>query len=292
MTARANIAALWVALLGAACGSAGTVPPGDLTPLPTGSDPLPSRCVATAARVDCTKQTLVLDVAGSKREVHWQVPQGAAPAGGWPAVLMFQGSLYSAEKTWAAQTTDPYGALHQTLTVKRLLDSGFAVVTPETANDGNLYWDTNQLAWASNWEAAPDAKLMTAIFDRIAQGELGGLDASRLYASGISSGGYMTSRMALSYPGRFRALAIVAASWATCGGSWCAMPPSMPADHPPTLFTHGKKDSIVPYSTMTDYEAQLRREGHETKVVSSETAGHEWLPQGPDEITAWFSTHP
>ena len=39
---------------------------------------------------------------------------------------------------------------------------------------------------------------------------VGPLDPSRLLAIGVSSGGYMTSRMAVSYPGKFRALAIAA----------------------------------------------------------------------------------
>ena len=40
---------------------------------------------------------------------------------------------------------------------------------------------------------------------------------------------------------------------------------------------------------MTDYERQLRRDGYETSIVSSETAGHEWLPAAPEAVTLWFS---
>lgn len=279
-----------------ACGSPGVVPGDELTALPTteaeAAAPLPSRCVVTAARADCAHQTLTLTPEDEAREVHWQVPLGDPPSSGWPAVLMFQGSLFSAQRTWGAEKDDAFGALYQTLTVKRLLDQGYAVVTPEAQGDGGTWWDTNQVAWAGNWEPSPDAKLMTAIFEALERGDFGPVDSARLYATGISSGGYMTSRMALSYPGRFRALAIVAASWATCAGLWCAMPERMPDQHPPTLFLHGKADWIVSYSTMVDYEAQLLREGYQTSIVTSESAGHEWLPVAPSEILAWFNAHP
>jgi hypothetical protein len=62
--------------------------------------------------------------------VHWQVPLGDPPASGWPVVLMFQGSLFSAELTWIATDDLPFGAFHQTRVVKALLDHGFAVITP------------------------------------------------------------------------------------------------------------------------------------------------------------------
>jgi predicted esterase len=102
----------------------------------------------------------------------------------------------------------------------------------------------------------------------------------------------MTSRMALSYPGKFRALAIAAGSWATCGGSWCAMPAKLPVDHPPTLFIHGKEDALVPYKTVAEYEQKLRDEGFETSLILNETLGHEWLPEAPEAVATWFANHP
>jgi poly(3-hydroxyoctanoate) depolymerase len=283
-------------LLILACGAEGTVPDGEVTPLPTSEQEAaaapPSRCTVTTTLANCAHQSLVIMAGGADRETHWQVPSGDAPANGWPAVLMFQGSFFSAQRTWAAERSDPFGALYQTLTVKRLLDSGFAVITPETRENGSSYWDSNLIAWSSNWEASPDARLMTELFLAIERGDFGPVDPTRLYATGISSGGYMTSRMALSYQGKFRALAVVSASWATCGGAFCAMPSKLPDGHPPTLFLHGKDDAIVPYKTMTDYEAQLRAEGFETSIVTGERLGHEWLPDSPGAVTGWFVSHP
>ena len=101
----------------------------------------------------------------------------------------------------------------------------------------------------------------------------------------------MTSRMALSYGGKFRALAVVSASWATCGGSLCSIPSALPADHPPTLFLHGEKDDIVPVSTMRLYADALTAQSITNRVVTDADAGHAWLDVAPVEVLGWFATH-
>jgi poly(3-hydroxybutyrate) depolymerase len=113
----------------------------------------------------------------------------------------------------------------------------------------------------------------------------------RLYATGISSGGYMTSRMAVSYAGMFRALAIASASYATCLGAVCSVPSVLPGDHPPTLFLHGTIDTIVPIETMRPYHERLEAQGIATDVDEDPTAGHQWLDDSPERITAWFEAH-
>src|SRR5947208_14122972 len=99
----------------------------------------------------------------------------------------------------------------------------------------------------------------------------GPLDASRRYAMGISSGGCMTSRMAVSYDGAFRAFAIASASYATCGAT-CTVP-ALPPDHPPTLFLHGGMDNIVPVSAMTPYRDELRADGRVVDAIIDANAG-------------------
>src|SRR5262249_52034297 len=123
-------------------------------------------------------------------------------------------------------------------------------------------------------------------------GTFGPIDMSRLYATGISSGGYMTSRMAVSYAGMFKALAVQSGSYATCAGLLCAIPDRLPSDHPPTLFLHGRVDLIVPLLTMQMYADRLTAEGHPVKVVIDDSAGHRTLARAPNEILAWFEAHP
>lgn len=130
---------------------------------------------------------------------------------------------------------------------------------------------------------------MLEIFERIEDGDFGPLDSTSLFATGISSGGYMTSRMAVSYPGRFRALAIHSASYATCSGPLCSVPEDLPADHPPALFLHGELDPTVPVATMRAYADALSAQGTPVETVIDPAGGHEWIAEAPIEIPAWFA---
>lgn len=251
-----------------------------------------SRCTASAAEVSCSyEEATIPGQAGLPRNVVWQVPLGTPPAEGWPVVILFQGSFVGPLKMFGGQPADAFGRYWLALTVKGLLDAGYAVLAPAAHVDGATYWDTNIPPWSTSWTSAPDHALMLSLFDAIAAGQFGPLDSARMYATGISSGGYMTSRMAVSYPGRFKALAIHSASYATCSAI-CIVPETLPSDHPPTLFLHGEADLAVPISTMKAYDARLVAAGKETRVVVDPEAGHEWLAAGAPEVLAWFDAHP
>lgn len=248
-----------------------------------------SRCEETATTITCPKITV--ELGPWQRDVHYQVPLGQPPAGGWPVVLMFQGSFFSAEITWIATDDLPFGAYYQTHVVKRLLDHGYAVITPEAKLDGGTFWDTNIPPFSLNWESSEDHQLMLLIFAGIAEGAFGPLDAGRLFATGISSGGYMTSRMAVSYPGKFRALAIAAGSYATCSGPLCSVP-DLDDGHPPALFLHGEIDLTVPLSTAEEYYDELLASGVDARLVTEPGEGHAWIAASPEEVQAWFDGHP
>ena len=166
------------------------------------------------------------------------------------------------------------------------------MLTPEAHLQGATFWDTNIPPYNLLWTTSPDHAFMVSIFKAIDSGVFGQLDAQHLHALGISSGGYMTSRMALSYPGKFRSLAIHSASWATCSGPLCVLPATLPQAHPATLFLHGEADAVVPMSTMTPYRKALTAAGVPTALVTEAGAGHAWLPAGPAAVVAFFEKHP
>lgn len=256
------------------------------SPTPVGSS---SRCRTDALVLTCPHNSTTLSAAGENRVVHWQVPRGTPPASGWPVVIMFQGTLATAALTWTASPAEPFGAYYQTQVVQRLLDNGFAVLTPETHLAGLTFWDTNN-PLVPDYYQSNDHALMLTIFDRLADGTFGAVNPTRLFATGISSGGYMTSRMAVSYPGRFKALAIQSASYATCAGPLCSIGP-IPADHPPTLFLHGNLDPVVPVGTMWAYAGALNAAGRPNRVVVDPLSLHRWIPQAPGEVVNWFRTY-
>lgn len=250
-----------------------------------------TRCERAPARVRCDHVTVTIATGAfglSAREVHLMHPVGEPPATGWPTALLFQGSLHSAEGFFEGEADGDFGALNQASLVADLLDAGFAVIAPEARYDGATFWDTNVLPWAFAWETSEDHQLMVELFAAIDDGALGPLDPGRLYAAGISSGGYMTSRMAVSYPGRFRALAIESASYATCSGFVCDVP-DLPADHPPTLFLHGAEDAIVPLGTAEAYAEALAAQDTEARVLVDPSAGHAWIDAAPSATVAWFA---
>lgn len=266
----------FLGLLGVAC-----------SPAPV---PETSVCSTDAVTLTCPYRTTTLVAAGEARQVLWQVPTGTAPAGGWPTVIMFQGSFATPTLTWTASPVEPFGAYAQTQTVQQLLDNGFAVLTPATHLAGLTFWDTNN-PLVPNYLESNDHALMLAMFDALDAGAFGAASTNRMYATGISSGGYMTSRMAVSYPGRFKALAIASGSYATCIGPLCAVGP-IPADHPPTLFLHGGLDPVAPLFTMDLYRDGLTRAGIETRRVVDPLALHRWISASPGEVLNWFRTHP
>jgi len=251
-----------------------------------------SRCTATATQVSCTYQQETVQIPGGSRTVYWQVPLGKPSGAGWPAVLVYQGSFFEASTFFFGAVSDAFGQYYGALMVKNLLDAGFAVIAPDAAVNGSTYWETNIPPYATDWSTAPDNALIDALITQIESGALGKLDGARLYATGPSSGGYMTSRMAVSYQGKFRALAIESASYATCGGPACTIPTPLPSDHPPTLFLHGGMDPLVPVSTMEAYNSDLVAEGKQTKVVIDPNATHQWIAAAPTEVPAWFEAHP
>jgi predicted esterase len=244
-------------------------------------------CTVTAAAAQCNSLPVVtiMDSADT-RTVYWAMPAGNAPAGGWPAVVLYQGTGFGPSVTWNVSIgpSTPFGGYYQVALVAALLDAGFVVVQPPA---NGAYWDTN----VGPYDTSADAAFIPKLLSELAGGTFGSVDMQKLYATGISSGGYMTSRMAVSYGGKFRALAIESGSYATCGGPACTIPATLPADHPPTLFLHGGMDVIVPISTAEAYYQELKAQGFDTSFVEDPSAGHQWLSVAPQDVVQWFTTH-
>jgi poly(3-hydroxybutyrate) depolymerase len=250
-----------------------------------------SRCTVTSDTVKCDHEvTTIADLTGT-RQIAYATPLGAPPAAGWPVAFYFQGSFVPAHAAFAAARTDPFGVYELARTIAALLDRGYAVLAPDTVSGGTTFWQTNIPPYAQSWPGCTDDVFVKNLFAAIAQGAFGPLDPARLYAMGISSGGFMTSRMAVSYSGRFRALAVHSGSYATCSAT-CVVPTPLPQDHPPTLFVHGDTDDLVPMSSVQPYLDALKGEGHETNLVTEADAGHEWLAAAVAAVPAWFDAHP
>ncbi len=255
--------------------------------------PAPSRCNIVGDEMSCAYETITLlsGITGlAPRDVHFQTPLGEPPAAGWPVAIIFQGSIATASLNWVGVEDGPFGMWHQVDTTRALLDGGYAVLTPEAKLGGATFWDTNVPPFSVLWEQSSDHQLVLDLLAGIEEGTFGALDPTRLYAGGISSGGYMSSRFAITYP-NVRAIAVHSASYAACAGPVCVVP-ELPEEHPPTLFLHGGLDPVVPIWTMELYRDALVGQGTAVEVLLEPAAQHEWIPAAPGGIVGWFDDHP
>src|SRR5690606_20839240 len=147
--------------------------------------------------------------------------------------------------------------IHELLDDPYLTGKKYAVFVADPPASGGWVqaWHTNLVF---PYAASCDAQFFPDFFGEIKSGSYGAAsqyNMSKRYAYGASSGGFNSSRMAVTYNGgsgnanTWKALGIVAAGYATCSYA-CGSIPTLPANHPPTKFWHGQNDPLVPLTTM------------------------------------------
>ncbi|MES2127692.1 MAG: PHB depolymerase family esterase [Pseudomonadota bacterium] len=170
-----------------------------------------------------------IDVNGLKRSYVTYVPKGLAP--GAPLVLVMHGSGEDAQQI---RIDTGYG-------FERLADRhGFAIAYP---NSYTFDWnDCSRVGdFKANGREVDDVGFLTALTDKLA-GEMGS-DRARVFATGVSAGGFMSLRLALEAPARFRAVAAVSANVPAPDNFKC-----QPAGRDiPVMLMSGTKDPLVPF---------------------------------------------
>lgn len=234
------------------------------------------------------------------RPVRWQVPEGTPPSGGWPVAFYYAGTQATdTDNAFIHRMSQPFGQGNVPHIIRELLDapSGgrkYAVIVadPPASSGSYQYWHTNVI---NPYSASCDADFFPDFFGEIAGGSYGAASQYNLnkrYAFGLSSGGFNTSRMAVTYNGSnvWKALGIVSASYATCSYS-CSVP-TLPANHPPTKFWHGQNDTIVPLSSMIPYYNKLGTQGL-VRSKLEHPGGHAFTVDtlGGSGIKAWFDLY-
>lgn len=170
-----------------------------------------------------------LEVGGLKRTYLTYVPQGLAA--GAPLVLVMHGS---GEDGAQIRIETGYG-------FERLADEhGFAVVYPDAySSDWN---DCGRIGdYTANGLEVDDVGFLVALADKLIS-EVG-IDRSHVFATGVSAGGFMSLRLALEAPSRFRAVAAVAASVQTIDNFKCN--PVGPGTS--VMIMNGTRDPLVPF---------------------------------------------
>jgi polyhydroxybutyrate depolymerase len=171
----------------------------------------------------------VIEVDGLKRSYLSYVP--ARLAKGAPLVLVMHGSGESARQI---RSGTGYG-------FERLANEhGFAVVYPDSST-----FDWNDCIrvgdFSVNGRPVDDVGFLNALVDKLI-GQIG-VDSRRVFATGVSSGGFMSIRLALEAPTRFRAVAAVAANVPVKENFKCT-----PAGQGTSvMIMNGTRDTLVPF---------------------------------------------
>lgn len=164
----------------------------------------------------------VLAFGGLDRTYQLHVPAGV----GHPAGLVI--NLHGAGMTGASQAS----ATHYNAIADRY---GFAVVYPDGID---MSWADGRGASVPDRQGVDDVGFLVALVDRLTHDY--GIPPGRVFATGMSAGGFMATRLACD---RADVVAAIAPVSGTLGaGTRCT--PSRPVS---VLETHGTGDPVVPY---------------------------------------------
>lgn len=178
-----------------------------------------------------TKATM--DVGGLKRTYRTYIPKGLA--NGAPLLIVMHGSGEN-----GAQIRLETGYEYD-----RLADQyGFAVVYPSAAS-----FDWNDCSKVGDFSVdgreVDDVGFLNVLTDKLVADI--GVDPSRVFATGVSSGGFMSIRLAIEAPTRYRAVAAVSANVPVPGNFKC-QPAALANAGTSVMIMNGTKDPLVPFA--------------------------------------------
>lgn len=194
--------------------------------------------------------------------VHLPEDYDADSGRGWPLVLFLHGA---GERGSDLDSATVHG-------LPKLAEAGhefpFVIATPQCPE-------------SSQWVA--ELTTLAGLLDDVAADYR--IDPSRVYATGLSMGGFGTWSLAVRYPERFAAIAPV------CGGLW--LQDVAPIRHLPVWAFHGEEDNTVPIELTEEIVAGLEALGADVRFTRYEGVGHDsWTRtyDNPDLYT-WLLAH-
>lgn len=203
----------------AACGQSSTT-----TIAPDAPTTTAVRCTGKA--MPAHDSTWTLDYAGASRRVDVHLPAGYDPTVGAPLVLNFHG--YTSD---GAQE-----ALLSQMNAKADAE-GFVALYPY-GTGSPLSWNAGACCGQAVQNAVDDIGFVRAVVDHADDALC--IDDTRVFATGMSNGGFLSHRIGCELSDRFAAVAPVAG---VNGMSACS--PSRPM---PVMHFHGTSDMLVPYA--------------------------------------------
>lgn len=109
------------------------------------------------------------------------------------------------------------------------------------------------------------------------------VDPKRIYLTGLSRGGGAAWEMAVQYPDKFAAMAVVCGMTPVPYAAWID-------ENLPIWVFHGEEDRSIPISESEKMVDKLRQMGHEVKFTRYPGVGHDsWVKAyTTEELYEWF----
>ncbi len=126
-----------------------------------------------------------------------------------------------------------------------------------------------------------DTKALIQLLDTIVENNH--VDKNRIYLTGLSRGGGAAWEMAVQYPEKFAALAVVCGMTPVPYASW------LDKNMPIWVF-HGEEDKSIPISESETMVTKLKSMGYNVRFTRYPGVGHDsWIPAyNTEELYEWF----
>lgn len=193
--------------------------------------------------------TITID--GQERTYLLHVPTGPQGNRSMPLVLALHGRLGNGEGQARLSHFDAVSDRN-----------GFIVVYPDGLERS---WADGRGATPSDKKHVSDVKFISELIDELSREYR--IDNSRVYATGMSNGGFMSGRLACDLSSKIAAVAIVAASLSDKTATACR--PEKPVS---VLVIQGNADPLVPFAG-----GSLGKNGDRGTVLSHADAVKKWV---------------
>jgi polyhydroxybutyrate depolymerase len=171
-----------------------------------------------------------ITVDGMPRSFIVYIPKSYSTAGKAPVIFLFHGGGATASSMLNISNNTDFKSLSE--------QENIVLVAPEGVDKS---WNDGR-GTKANKKDVDDVKFVTQLSQYIQSNY--SIDTTRIYATGISNGGFMVSRLGCDLGWRFAAVAVVAATmgedvpYSTCS-------PGVPL---PVMYIHGTADPIIPFN--------------------------------------------
>lgn len=186
----------------------------------------------------------------------------------------------------------PFGLYHEKRLIEKLVtEHNFIVIAPDALyNYGSFAWQTNLAPYFFNFESSEDYYLMDYLFNNLQEFHPD-IHTRKIFVGGLSSGGYMASRISIlpDLAKHVKGTFIHSASYASCISYYCDIPTDIPDYHPPTLLIASRFDPLVPEGTIEVYYERLKEAGIGARLVSRPGAWHGMYDSDIKLIIDWLT---